>query len=147
MYVLPSKVTLEFLPAIDWSHYGAEAADDDEVLRACYDEITGKMQQVLDRLNRERPHPITQGTVSLVGKAASAPLRMDVRSVLGCPVRTISRSAGMLGGAAGLLDRQAGWLQSQATRIASQGRQPTIPSDPEPPAPVTDDDTPPTVQP
>lgn len=147
MYVLPSKVTLEFLPAIDWSHYGAEAASDDEVLRACYDEITGKMQQVLDRLNREQPHPITQGTVSLVGKVASAPLRMDARSVLGCPVRTASRSAGMLGGAAGVLGRQAGWLLSQGTRIASQGRQLIIPSDTKPPSQVADDATAPAAQP
>jgi 1-acyl-sn-glycerol-3-phosphate acyltransferase len=123
MVVLPSKITLEFLPPIDWSHYGAGAASDDEVLRACYDEITGTMQQALDRLNRERPHPITDGTVSLVGKAAAAPFRVDARSVLGCQARMLGRPAGML------------W--SQGTRIASRGRQLIVPPGPKPPPPAT----------
>jgi 1-acyl-sn-glycerol-3-phosphate acyltransferase len=133
MYVLPSKVTLEFLPAIDWSHHGAEAASDDEVLSACYDEITGKMQQALDRLSRERPYPILQGTVSLTGKVVSAPFRLDARSILGRP--------------AGMLCRQAGWLQSQSTHIASRGRQLIIPSGTKPRPSVTNDDTPPAAQP
>jgi hypothetical protein len=140
MAVLPSKVTLEFLPAIDWSHYGAEAASDDEVLRACYDEITGKMQQAMDRLNRERPHPITQGTVSLVGKVASAPLRVDARSMLGYPAGMLRRQAGMLG-------RPVGWLYSQNTRIASRGLQLITPSCTKPPSPVTSDDTQPSPHP
>lgn len=133
MAAMPSKVTLEFLPPIDWSHYGAEAASDDEVLRACYDEITGKMQQTLDRLNRERPHPITDGTVSLVGKVASAPLHMDARSMVGCQARMLGRPAGML------------W--SQGARIASRGRQLITPPGAKPPPPAANDDTPPAPQP
>jgi 1-acyl-sn-glycerol-3-phosphate acyltransferase len=147
MMVLPSKVTLEFLPPIDWSHYGAEAADDEEIVGACYDEITGKMQQTLDRLNRERPHPITQGTVSLVGKVASAPLRVDARSVLGWQAEMLARPAGLLARQAGLLGRQVGWLQSQGTCIASRGRQFIIPSGTKLSSPATNDDTTPAAQP
>jgi len=141
MYVLPSKVTLEFLPPIDWSHYGAEAADDEEIVSACYDEITGKMQQALDRLNRERPHPITQGAVSLVGKVASAPLRVDARSVLARQAEMLACPAGLLARQAGVLGRQVGWLQSQGTAIASRGRQLIIPSGTKLSSVVTNDDT------
>ncbi len=77
---LPSKVTVQYLPALDWRRYGAAAADDDDVVGACYDEITGEMQQALDRLSDERPHPVVSGTLSLARALASAPFRRWTRS-------------------------------------------------------------------
>lgn len=55
---LPAKVTVEFLEALDWSGAGSEAADDPEVVRSRYDEITALLQSGLDRLAAERPHPV-----------------------------------------------------------------------------------------
>ncbi len=56
---LPAKITVELLEPIDWStRYGPEAADDDAVVRECYDELTGTMQATLDRLAAERRFPI-----------------------------------------------------------------------------------------
>jgi hypothetical protein len=55
---LPSKVTVELGRPLDWSHHSPEAADDPEILQACYAEITGIMQETLDRLSRETPHPV-----------------------------------------------------------------------------------------
>jgi len=56
---LPAKITVELLDPIDWSErYGPEAADDDAVVRQCYDELTEKMQAALDRLAGERRFPI-----------------------------------------------------------------------------------------
>jgi 1-acyl-sn-glycerol-3-phosphate acyltransferase len=56
---LPAKVTVELLDPIDWSSsHGPEAADDEAVVRACYDELTAKMQVALDRLAAERRFPI-----------------------------------------------------------------------------------------
>jgi len=41
--------------AIDWSaRYGPEAAEDEAVVRECYEELTGVMQATLDRLAAER---------------------------------------------------------------------------------------------
>jgi 1-acyl-sn-glycerol-3-phosphate acyltransferase len=58
---MPAQITVEFLPALDWTAHGASAADDAEVVGACYDEITGLMQAALDRLRAERPHPLLRG--------------------------------------------------------------------------------------
>ena len=56
---LPAKITVELLAPMDWSaRYGPEAADDDEVVRACYDELVATMQDTLDRLAAERRFPI-----------------------------------------------------------------------------------------
>ncbi|MCB0976652.1 MAG: acyltransferase family protein [Acidimicrobiales bacterium] len=56
---LPAKVTVELLEPIDWSErFGPEAAQDREVVQACYDEVTGKMQDALDRLAAERQFPV-----------------------------------------------------------------------------------------
>jgi 1-acyl-sn-glycerol-3-phosphate acyltransferase len=55
---LPSKLTIQMGDPIDWSHHAPEAADDPDVLHACYDEITGAMQRTLDALAAERPYPI-----------------------------------------------------------------------------------------
>jgi 1-acyl-sn-glycerol-3-phosphate acyltransferase len=55
---LPSKVTVHFGVPLDWSRYRRAQAHDPTVLRACYDEITARMQKTLDRLAREHPHPV-----------------------------------------------------------------------------------------
>jgi 1-acyl-sn-glycerol-3-phosphate acyltransferase len=56
---LPAKIKVELLDPIDWSaRYGPEAAEDDAVVRECYDELTGAMQAALDRLAAERRFPI-----------------------------------------------------------------------------------------
>lgn len=52
---LPTKATVQICPPVDLAaEHGAEAADDDEILRACYERITGGMQTVLDQLASER---------------------------------------------------------------------------------------------
>jgi hypothetical protein len=56
---LPAKITVELGEAIDWgARFGPEAADDDEVVRACYAEITATMQATLDRLAAARRLPV-----------------------------------------------------------------------------------------
>jgi 1-acyl-sn-glycerol-3-phosphate acyltransferase len=56
---LPAKITVELLEPIDWSsRYGPEAAEDDAVVRECYEELIGAMQATLDRLAAERRFPI-----------------------------------------------------------------------------------------
>jgi 1-acyl-sn-glycerol-3-phosphate acyltransferase len=58
-FPFPAKITVELLAPIDWSkRYGPEAASDDDVVRACFNEITGTMQTALDRLAAERRFPI-----------------------------------------------------------------------------------------
>jgi 1-acyl-sn-glycerol-3-phosphate acyltransferase len=55
---LPTQVTVEVLPPLDWSHFGPAAADDPAVVRRCYDEITGLMQGELDSLARRQPFAV-----------------------------------------------------------------------------------------
>jgi hypothetical protein len=56
---LPAKITVELCDPLDWpARYGPDAAEDDNVVRACYDEITTIMQDVLTRLAGERRFPI-----------------------------------------------------------------------------------------
>ena len=56
---LPAKITVELCEPIDWSsRYGPEAAQDDVVVRRCYDELTSTMQTALDRLASERHFPV-----------------------------------------------------------------------------------------
>jgi 1-acyl-sn-glycerol-3-phosphate acyltransferase len=55
---LPAKVTVEFLEPLDWSDAGAEGARDPALVQARYDQVIGLLQDGLDRLRNERPHPI-----------------------------------------------------------------------------------------
>jgi hypothetical protein len=41
---MPAHITLEFLPALDWTAFGPGAADDAGLVSACYLQITGQMQ-------------------------------------------------------------------------------------------------------
>ena len=68
---LPTHLTLEFLPPLDWTAYGAAAADDARIVSACYEDITGRLQAALDRLSAEQRHPVLLGCSRLAGRAAA----------------------------------------------------------------------------
>lgn len=63
---LPSSVTVEFLPAITWPDLGPEAAADRATVQRCAAQVVGVMQDALDRLHAERPHPVLRGAARLV---------------------------------------------------------------------------------
>ena len=63
---MPSAITVEFLPPLDWTGYGPEAADDEATVTACYEEITTAMQAALDRLHAQNPHPVIRGWCNLL---------------------------------------------------------------------------------
>ena len=65
---MPSSITVEFLAPIDWSGFGPEAADRPDVVAACAAEVTGAMQDALDRLHVERAHPVRRGLANLVAR-------------------------------------------------------------------------------
>lgn len=67
---MPARLTLEFLPPLDWTGYGAGAAEDPAAIAACNADITGRMQTALDRLAAERPYPVLDGMASLAVRAA-----------------------------------------------------------------------------
>ena len=81
---MPAQLTLEFLPALDWTGYGPSAADDAGIVSACYDEITGRLQAALNRLAAERPHPLLLGCSRLTARAAAEAVRQ---------ARNLSRAA------------------------------------------------------
>lgn len=88
---MPAQLTLEFLPALDWTGYGPEAADDAAAVSACYDDITGRMQAALDRLAAERPYPLLTGYSRLAGRAATEAGRRasDLRRMLSRATRLV----------------------------------------------------------
>lgn len=55
---LLAKVTSRVCEPLDWSGYGADAADDPAVVRHCYEELLGRMQANLDELVAAEPHPV-----------------------------------------------------------------------------------------
>lgn len=63
---MPSAITVEFLPALDWTDYGPGAADDEAIVATCYEEITTVMQSALDRLHAENRHPVIRGWCNLL---------------------------------------------------------------------------------
>lgn len=63
---MPSAITVEFLPPLDWRANGRSAAGDEAVVSRCYEEITTRMQEALDRLHAERAHPVIRGWWNLV---------------------------------------------------------------------------------
>ena len=66
---MPSSITVEFLPPIDFGHLGPGAAEHPEVVDRCAAEVIGVMQAALDRLRVERAHPVRRGFVSLASRA------------------------------------------------------------------------------
>lgn len=79
---MPAHLTVEFLPALDWTEYGPSAADDARIVSACYDDITGRLQTALDRLSAEQPHPLLLGCTRLATRTATGTIRR-VRRDLG----------------------------------------------------------------
>lgn len=63
---MPTSMQIEFLEPLDWSACGSDAAEDDETVDSCYDEITGVMQSALDRLSAEYRHPVLSGWSRIV---------------------------------------------------------------------------------
>jgi len=72
---MPAHLTLEFLPALDWTSYGPGAADDTRIVSACYDDITGRLQMALDRLSAEQPCPLLLGCTRLATRTAAGAIR------------------------------------------------------------------------
>lgn len=72
---LPAHLTVEFLPPLDWTGYGRAAADDERIVSACYQDITGRLQAALDRLSAEHPYPLLEGVSRLAARARAAPIR------------------------------------------------------------------------
>ncbi len=66
---LPAKVTVQILKPIDWRKLSPKAAQDPAVIDRCYAEITGKMQQAMDALAKETPHPIRARLKRLVRRS------------------------------------------------------------------------------
>jgi 1-acyl-sn-glycerol-3-phosphate acyltransferase len=67
---LPAKVTVHFGAPIDWSRYRPRDAREPAVLRACYDEITGRMQRTLTRLASEHPYPVLERLGAVASRGA-----------------------------------------------------------------------------
>jgi len=65
---LPAKITTRVCEPIDWSHHGPEAARDPEIVAACYQQISGVMQDAMDELAAEHPRPILSRLRSLFGR-------------------------------------------------------------------------------
>lgn len=54
---LPARITVQILPPLDWAGLGPDAAEQEDVVMQCYEELTAKMQVTLDALMAERPLP------------------------------------------------------------------------------------------
>jgi hypothetical protein len=63
---LPARITVEFLPALDWTDQGPALADDAEAVDARYVETLTTMRKALDRLRAETPHPLLSGSGHLL---------------------------------------------------------------------------------
>jgi 1-acyl-sn-glycerol-3-phosphate acyltransferase len=72
---MPAHLTVEFLPALDWTAYGPGAADDTRIVSACYQDITARLQAALDRLSAEHPHPLLLGCSRLTARAAAGTIQ------------------------------------------------------------------------
>ncbi len=72
---MPAHLTLEFLPPLDWTGYGAGAADDAALVAACYEDVTQRLQTGLDRLAAERPCPVLAGSARLTAQLAAGAIR------------------------------------------------------------------------
>jgi 1-acyl-sn-glycerol-3-phosphate acyltransferase len=77
---LPSKVTVQFGPPLDWSRYPRAQARDPAVLHACYAEITGLMQRTLSSLARRHPHPVLERLRHLEGGGGRRQIRHATRA-------------------------------------------------------------------
>ncbi|MEZ5238331.1 MAG: hypothetical protein R2716_05100 [Microthrixaceae bacterium] len=62
---LPSKVTVRVCEPIRWDDLDPSAVDDEGVVRRCYEQVEGRMQQNMDEMVEALPHPV----LSRVGTA------------------------------------------------------------------------------
>jgi len=65
---LPSAIIVEFLPAMRFECPGG--SPDTREIAAASAQVTAAMQDALDRLSRERPHPVRHGVLSLARRLA-----------------------------------------------------------------------------
>ena len=65
---LPSAVTVEFLAPITWPDLGPDDADDPAMVARCAAEVIGAMQEAMDRLQVDEPHPVLRGTAHLAAR-------------------------------------------------------------------------------
>lgn len=65
----PAKISLQVLDPIDMSHVDPAAADDPEVVGACYDDVTTRMQTALTAMARQRPFPVFSRLGELVKRS------------------------------------------------------------------------------
>jgi 1-acyl-sn-glycerol-3-phosphate acyltransferase len=72
---MPAHLTVEFLPPLDWTAYGPDAADDAVVVSACYEDITRRLQTALDGLSAEFPNPVLLGCSRLAIQAAAGAIQ------------------------------------------------------------------------
>lgn len=63
---LPSHITVEFLAPMTWADLGPEAAEDPAVVARCANEVISVMQEALDRLQVDHPHPVLTGLGNLI---------------------------------------------------------------------------------
>ena len=63
---LPAAVTVQFLPPVEWTALGQDAADDDAAVQDCYTRTVWSMQSALDQLRAEQPHPLLSGSGQLL---------------------------------------------------------------------------------
>lgn len=84
---LPAKITVQVGKPITWSHLGPDDARDPERVRACYEEVTGVMQQTLDDLAEEVPHPLLRRAKNLLPdlRSAARTLRHGTRLAFDVP--------------------------------------------------------------
>jgi 1-acyl-sn-glycerol-3-phosphate acyltransferase len=63
---LPASVQVSFLPQLDWSLHPLGDPDDPALVADCYARTQSAMQEELDRLRRESPHPVASGLTRLL---------------------------------------------------------------------------------
>jgi 1-acyl-sn-glycerol-3-phosphate acyltransferase len=57
-FPLPARVTVQVCEPFDWSHLPPEAAEDEDAVEHCYEEVLGRMQANFDELVEEQPRPL-----------------------------------------------------------------------------------------
>ncbi|MFT5433867.1 MAG: CubicO group peptidase (beta-lactamase class C family) [Myxococcota bacterium] len=55
---MPAKITVDVGAPISWPDLDADAANDPDVVKRCFEQVTGTMQSTLDRLVSENPKPL-----------------------------------------------------------------------------------------
>lgn len=72
---LPAKILVQVCGPIDFREFGSRAADDPKLVQQCYDYVLRTMQETLDALVEEVPHPLLSGLRSWLPGVAGSGLR------------------------------------------------------------------------